>query len=219
MKCQKVIVMLIYSMIDPEKGPAPQLREELDEAGISLTRKVNNKGLQQEVLNWSLDVADDPDKTNSKYKFSPEDIKKIGAFAKDSDDLGMYLIVHSDHGHFAGGLSGTELGKLIGTLNIKIKKINVVACNADSKQKGQTDSALLEFCKALTMDEKPIVAGYAYAVFVNGEGAKLYLPKGAGAKVKTLVQDGMKAGTKVKVAYKFEKGKWAKTELEKYKTA
>lgn len=225
MKCAKVLILKVFSDHRDSLiiSDSPAQVKEVRKAGQDLGLKYILKNPNQMVLSMDLCVSTGStrqDKDFGKYRVPVEIVEAIQNFAEDSDDLGIYIIAHCMDGQFAGGLSGSQLGLLINTLGIKIKKINVVACNAARKTSGgQSNIALLQFCRELTLNPQPIVAGYPYPVFVADGGLKRYIPRDGSSASPIPIKDALNAGKEVKVAYKCDKGKWTKVDLDQYRLA
>ena len=210
MKCSTIIILQLYAKTNDWHMLAldDTLNDEVLNGGVALQAKVEGKGREQRVKKIALNVCDGTDQLDADaggYQIPAATKQEIAEFVGTDQNVGVYLLAHFQTNNSGGELMPQmlpeEMGKLIANMDIPIRKLCVVACDFARKAGGPT--GLVELCRGLEgMDEKPIVAGYNYPVFLTADGAKEIKhqrdkPKGEGMRMMNELREGeaeLKAG-------------------------
>jgi hypothetical protein len=168
MKCKKVVVACIN--VD-SKGRAnigldgeKYIKEIRRGAGVLGTKYEARK---QEVLTLEvfIEAKEAAYDALNEVPLTPQQFAQVEKFAGNSKDAGLYLLAHYvvPSGFAGGAFDATTLAEFVNKLPFTPRKICIVACDAA----GEKGDALLPFCKALTKNPRPLVAGYKLPVFIS----------------------------------------------------
>jgi hypothetical protein len=179
-------------------------------------------------------VNDDREQFGRIVTISAPDTEQVRAFCAGCADVGLYIVAHGTRQHIGsinGGVSGTQLGKLVNSLALNVVYICVVACEAGKPGAAAGPSPVVQICDTFgEVASKPTIAGYGIPVFANAAGQKAVSVHGRTDPVRArlLRESGKPEGQRTKAqkiddknvrqakanykrVYVFQGGRWVET--------